>query len=168
MTNGQLQPQYSTQEAARALQDQKTKQKHYYDRHAKDLPPIPAGEVVRMRLPGEKTWTPGVCTGSQGPRSYGVQVGGRDFRRNRRQLLHTHEELSEKTPTEELSTEPQPVTQEMPNFPEEPVDTANDLKSPTHAPPLTTPNTGTPTPQPQRRSERARRPPEWITNYVPL
>jgi len=44
-----------------------------------------------MRLPGEKTWSPGTCTGKVGPRSFRVQVGDAVYRRNRRQLMKTGE-----------------------------------------------------------------------------
>ena len=86
MSCSQLIPQYPTEDAAQALQGQKVKQQQYYNRNAKDLSPIQTGETVRMRLPGQSTWTPGVCTGPCGPRS---KVGDRQFRRNRRQLLLT-------------------------------------------------------------------------------
>ena len=36
---------------------------------------IRVGDAVRMRLPGEKTWSPGTCTANAGPRSFRVQVG---------------------------------------------------------------------------------------------
>ena len=92
MTHSQLEPLYSTADDARALRGQRAKQRLYYDRNAKDLPPIHKGDVVRMRLPGQITWTPGVCIGQCCPRSYRVRVDGREFRRNRRQLIHSGEQ----------------------------------------------------------------------------
>ena len=91
MTQLQLEPQFSTADNARALQGQKAKQQYYYNRNAKDLTPITAGATVQMRLPRQTTWTQGICTGQCGPRSYKVQVGHREFRRNRRQLIPTKE-----------------------------------------------------------------------------
>ena len=44
MTTSELEPQYSTADAAQALQGLKAKQKLYYNQHAKDLPPIPMGD----------------------------------------------------------------------------------------------------------------------------
>ena len=44
-----------------------------------------------MCLPGPSTWTPGVCTGQCGPQSYSIIVGDREFRCNRRQLIHAQE-----------------------------------------------------------------------------
>jgi len=91
MTHLQLEPQYPTASDARALLDQRAKQQQYYNRSAKDLPPISRGDTIRMQLPGQTKWTPGVCTGQHGPRSYNVRVDDREFRRNRRQLLYTKE-----------------------------------------------------------------------------
>ena len=67
-----LQPDYPTEEDTRAINQQKRRQHLYYNHNAKPLKPM---EVVRMHLPGQKTWSTGVCTGLVGPRSYGVQVG---------------------------------------------------------------------------------------------
>ena len=76
-----------------ALQRMKQRQKHYYDRQAKTLEPIAPGDIVRMRLPGQKTWSAGTCLESAGPRSYEIQVGERQYRRNRRHLIPTPEVL---------------------------------------------------------------------------
>lgn len=172
-THFQLNPQYSTAEDAQALQGQKAKQQYYYNRSAKDLPPISSGATVRMRLPGETTWTPGVCTGQCGPRSYKVRVGDKEFRRNRRQLLHTREQPPLDLPDVEQSVSHQPDTQEtdvstdqqMPQTPRpsssEPEDPPT---TPAHVPAEPSPHS----PQPPRRSGRTRRPPEWITSYVPM
>ena len=65
---------------------------HYYDRHAHDLPPLLAGDSIRMRLPGQYKWTAGHCTASLGQRSYGVKVGEYEFQRNCRHLLRTNEQ----------------------------------------------------------------------------
>jgi len=58
-----------------------------------DLPPLRTGEVVRMQLPGEKRWTSGICTGLQGPCSYGIRVGEAEYHRNRRHILKGGEML---------------------------------------------------------------------------
>ena len=44
-----------------------------------------------MRLPGSDRWTPGVVVGMVGPRSFNVEVDGRIYRRNRRQLQRAGE-----------------------------------------------------------------------------
>ena len=153
MTQSQLTPQYKTDDSARALLGQKAKQQYYYNRQARDLPPIPAGDGVRMQLPGEKTWTPGVCTGSWGPRSYGVRVREQEFRRNRRQLLHTQETIN---PDVEMQSD-RPAAEEL--QPDQAVPPPDAIGPPTLSP--------APQQQLLPPSERRRKPPEWITNYVP-
>jgi len=44
-----------------------------------------------MKLPGENTWSKGVCLRLKGIRSYEVQVNGKVYRRNRKQLRLTSE-----------------------------------------------------------------------------
>ena len=80
MTETLLKPAYDTTVDTRALLGKKAKQVYYYNRQAHNLPPIMTGETVWMQLPGEKRWTPGTCTGMQGPRSYGVRVGESEYR----------------------------------------------------------------------------------------
>lgn len=82
-----LKPEYDTSADDRALQGKREKQAFYYNRQARDLPPITVGETVKLRLPGEKRWTTGTCTGTQGPRSYIIRAGETEYRRNRRHLL---------------------------------------------------------------------------------
>lgn len=67
MTDSQLEPHYPTAEDSQALLDHRAKQWHYYNRGAKDLPPIFSGDTVHMRLPGQSTWSSGVCMGQCGP-----------------------------------------------------------------------------------------------------
>ena len=78
-----------TKEDKQALNHMKDKQKFYYNHQAKPLTPLTTREMVRMQLPGEKTWTPGVCMGQSGPWSYKVKVGDQEYRRIRCQLLQT-------------------------------------------------------------------------------
>ena len=63
ITGSLLQPDYPTEEDRQAINRQKQRQQYYYNRHVKQLKPIAAGETVRMRLPGQKSWSQGVCTG---------------------------------------------------------------------------------------------------------
>ena len=74
-----LKPQYSTEGDTEAISKQKERQQHYYDMHTKPLKPLSPGDSVRMQLPGQKAWSPGVCAGLVGPRSYEVKVGDRTF-----------------------------------------------------------------------------------------
>ena len=62
------------------------KLKNYYDRHVKPLNPINLGESVRVRLPGEKVWSPAECVGFAGPRSYLLKTGDAVYRRNHRAI----------------------------------------------------------------------------------
>ena len=151
LTEVMLRPSYEISRDAKALLGKKTKQAYYYNRQARDLPPITTGEIVRMQLPGEKRWTPGTCTGPQGPRSFGVRVGDTEYRRNRRQLLQRQEvpelpepeqTVSHETTSNDDSSDPEKV--------EQPTDSSS-----------VTPN------RPLRRSTRQTKPPEWITTYVP-
>ena len=58
-----------------------------------------------MHLPGEKTWSPGVCAGLVGPRSYEVKVLDRTFVRNHRQLIKSDDHVVENTAEAEESTQ---------------------------------------------------------------
>ena len=167
MTHSQLEPLYSTADDARALQGQRAKQRLYYDRNAKDLPPIHKGDVVRMRLPGQTTWTPGVCIGQCCPRSYRVRVDGREFRRNRRQLIHSGEQPLLEPPVIEQNVATRPDIMEPETPTEQQVLEIPRPSEPESPSAHTPPDAGMPTPQPPRRSGRARRPPDWFTNYVP-
>ncbi|KAJ8336302.1 hypothetical protein SKAU_G00396450 [Synaphobranchus kaupii] len=73
------------------LKDKQAKQKSYYDRQAKHLPELHAGENVRMQ--SGDTWKPAVVLQELGQqRSYVVRTPeGRMFRRNRRHLRETAE-----------------------------------------------------------------------------
>ena len=60
-TTALLQPRYDTDEDARALLGQKEKQRHHYDKNARTLEPLSPGDGVRLRLPGQSTWSRGIC-----------------------------------------------------------------------------------------------------------
>ena len=47
--------------------------------------------MVCIELPGENTWTTGVCMDQSGPRSYKVKGGDQEYCRNQRQLIQTKE-----------------------------------------------------------------------------
>ncbi len=63
-----LAPQYPTEGDSQAINRLKQRQQQYYDVHAKSLKPFLPGDNVRMRLPGERTRSPGVRAGLVGPR----------------------------------------------------------------------------------------------------
>lgn len=141
-----LQPNFPTKEDTRKLIGTKQRQQHYYNKQAKPLDPISVGETVRMKLPGEKTWSSGTCTATAGPRSYRVQVGQTVYRRNRRQLIDAGEpkdvpELIIPDQSAEASPEPEAT-----------VPPANCPPSEVHVGP--------------RRSQREVKPPHWFKDFV--
>ena len=170
-----LEPQYPTKEDTQALRGQKMRQQYYYNQHTKELPPIAPGEAVWMRLPGQTIWSPGVCTGLVCPRSYKVKVGDSVYRRNRRQLIRSHEE-----PVRDLSEAVllPPTVSESPsqpaNEPQLPVvepDSTDNQRADSTQPQETSTDTEPTQPQvtqplPLRTSQRSHKPPKWITRYV--
>ena len=100
-----LKPRYDAD--TRALAGRKRRQSFYYNQHARPLTPIDEGATVRMRLPGEKTWTPGTCTEQVNSRSYRVKVGGTVYRRNRRQLVCAGEEPRDETSRDDATSPPE-------------------------------------------------------------
>ena len=172
MTETLLKPAYDTTAAARALKGKRAQQAHYYNRQAHDLPPISAGETVRLRLPGEKRWTSGICTGTQGPRSYIVRVGETEYRRNRCHLLKGGKPPVTELLSPDLSAqgagEDQQGDQEQPPVPIPPSSGCVPREPPPEPEPEPSPQPPSgELPQP-RRSTRPRKPPEWITTYVPV
>ena len=111
LTEEMLKPEYDTSADYRALSGKRAKQAFYYNRQARDLPPISVGETVSIRLPGEKQWTSGRCMGRHGPRSYIVRVGEAEYRRNRRHLRKGGAQSSNES---EILQMPRPATQELP------------------------------------------------------
>ena len=117
-----------------------------------------------MRLPGRTSWSAGVCKGLVGPRNYKVEAGGNVFTHNRRQLLRVdsspsheipdiEEHLTSQQDKSELSQDAAPVPNLSPHNTQHTSssDTEHSVASPSQL----------------RRSGRNRRPPDWITNYVP-
>ena len=145
-----LKPRYDTDADTRALAGRKRRQSFYYNQHARPLTPIDEGATVRMRLPGEKTWTPGTCTEQVNPRSYRVKVGGTVYRRNRRQLVCAGEDPRDETSRDDATSPPErddsPLSDRIPE---------------THSPPVV------PDVLPDlRRSVRERKPPARLNDYV--
>ena len=145
-----LKPRYDTDADTRALAGRKRRQSFYYNQHARSLTPIDEGATVRMRLPGEKTWTPGTCTEQVNPQSYRVKVGGTVYRRNRRQLVCAGEDPRDETSRDDVTSPPErddsPLSDRIPE---------------THSPPVV------PDVLPDlRRSVRERKPPARLNDYV--
>ena len=153
-----LQPRYSTEEDTRALTSNKQRQQVYYNRHTKPLKQIPCGETVRMKLPGQGTWSAGTCTSLVGPRSYVVKVGDSTYRRNRRQLIHADEPpMLDLADSESLIEDPV-VPSSRTSGPR--------TVQPDSEPPQT-PSSGLQTPIKPRRSSRTRKSPAWLGDFVP-
>ena len=148
-----LTPNYPTQADGLALHRRKRKQQFYYNQHTKELKDIQPGKVVQMRLPGETTWSSGECIQLVGPRSYKVRVGSKVYIRNRRQLIPTEQPLEENWVPEILD---QNMEQKDKNLVDETVN--QPPESETVSPPKT---------PALRRSERVRRAPSWLEDYVP-
>jgi hypothetical protein len=55
----------------------KEKQKKYFDRQSRKLKRLSAGDVIRMRCPGDSRWSLGKVIEVMGFRSYLVEVNGR-------------------------------------------------------------------------------------------
>ena len=78
------------QEVPTKLQARQLKQKSYYDRTAHPLPPLAAGDTVRVRTKPQH-WEPAVLHKEAAPRSYIVKTRGRMLRSNRRDIVKTRE-----------------------------------------------------------------------------
>ena len=82
--------------------------KSYYDRHAKQLPDLAIGQPIRVKCHPQSPnsdWTPGIITSKAAPRSYMVQVDGRQYRRNR---IHLRQQATfpDRASTELLNIHP--------------------------------------------------------------
>ena len=97
-----LQPRYHTETEARAIRDMKDKQAQYYNRGSRPLSALRPNDTVRIKLPGEDTWSSGICEGNVAPRSFDVRVGETAYRRNRRHILKTNEDHPLDLPEVEL------------------------------------------------------------------
>lgn len=76
------------------LNQNQQKQKLYYDQGAKPRQPLHPGDVVRMK--SDKQWKKGkINKNASTPRSYIVQVGDAQYRRNRKDLIKTRESYTE-------------------------------------------------------------------------
>ena len=64
-----------------------------YNKSMHHLNPLAPGDTIRMKLPGQDTWTLGERTKKLSNRSYVVLVQGHTYRRNRRDLRLVYENL---------------------------------------------------------------------------
>jgi hypothetical protein len=148
---------------SQTLKKRQAKQKQYYDRGVKGLPKFKIGQSVRVRK--GRTWQPAIVKEvHDSPRSYVVtsQVG-QDYRRNRRHLLDTPENVVVRPPMEEdlitdVMTPQQPRTtpHQIPPTPQ----TLHCATRPPEAPQIV-PQAMTPV----RISSRATQKPVWHKDY---
>ena len=144
-----LRPRYDTDGDTRALIGTKQRQQYYYNRGAKPLKPITPGETVRMKLPGQQTWSPGTCAGKLDNRSYLVKVDDTEYQRNRRHIRKTNEPPIPESPEAVESLPPPPADSVA--IPTEPSSEATQTVSHNH---------GT------LRPSRTRRAPVWHKDFV--
>ena len=171
MSETLLQPAYDTSTDEHALKGKRAKQAHYYNCQSRDLPPLHEGEAVRLQLPGQKQWSLGICTGSEGPRSYRVQVDGTEYRRNRRQLIRRDESPpvgSDEQPQIGSSEQGPSEAQDLVSSSALPMEQAQPPSPLPESPANVHPRQMNADSEPQglRRSTRQRRAPDWITTYV--
>ena len=135
------------------LKKDRVKQAKHFDQHTKQLSELKSGDIVRMKLPGETQWSQAVVSSKIAPRSYKVEVNGRFYRRNRKQLRSTKEPLQE-SPSE---------------MDEDDLTTSNNLPEQTQSSPASTQAKAATTPhRPQlfpshRTTELSARPPQVAT-----
>ena len=135
------------------LKKDRVKQAKHFDQHTKQLSELKSGDIVRMKLPGETQWSQAVVSSKIAPRSYKVEVNGRFYRRNRKQLRSTKEPLQE-SPSE---------------MDEDDLTTSNNLPEQTQSSPASTQaKAATTPPRPQlfpshRTTELSARPPQVAT-----
>ena len=135
----------------------------YYNRGARDLDPLERGDVVGVQpwQAGKKEWQKGVVKNRLSERSYEVELPQGVLRRNRIHLRKINEPAAMTNPTQpEQCNEPQCDKPQ----PQEPVETeASELpvEVPDEVPLPATPQA----PEP-RRSQRVRRVPKHLKDYV--
>ena len=93
-TQSLLQPKrHESKHERQQLELNKKRQAKYFDKHAKELPELAEGDVVRMKpfRPGEDRWRKAVVIRRLDERSYEVDHNGAIYRRNREHLRASRE-----------------------------------------------------------------------------
>lgn len=98
ITNKALRPQtVDTEKVKRSSAHIQSKQKQNYDRNAKTLKPLQINDSARVQI--GKIWVPGKFVQKNGSRSFTIQTrDGKLYRRNRRALHKTNENVSDIRP----------------------------------------------------------------------
>ena len=92
------------------LQQYKEQQARYYNRTAKRLQPLESGDVVRVLSKDGFRKKGVIVRKDQHPRSYVVETGNREYRRNRRQIIKVDEPPPESISVEEPETQGEEIT----------------------------------------------------------
>ncbi len=161
------------------LEDYRMRQKHYYDRGTREMPPIKPGSAIRVHTP--EGWMPAeLLRRHELPKSYVVKAGSqaRNYRRNRNMIMQTTEKPhSIKRNTPPFIPTPRNLPRETPerarNNQQEPIVNVPQPVRPT------VPHPAEPTAQPQAivppeppdvprttRSGRIVRKPAWMRDMV--
>ena len=127
------------------LQQRKLKQSLYYDRGAKELQPLKAGDVVRVRpLPGQSKWFKAQVNSQVAVRSYIVCTeDGRLYRRNRSHLYKVPESFQVLPNEDKVQLKVDTQTRWIPRRP-----TEETPQLPTELSALQVPTVSQPDPQP--------------------
>lgn len=135
-----LQPaSLNTQQVAAQLQKKRLSQKLSYDKSSRPLQPLLEGEVVRMQTPRgyDRMGTVGkIC---EEPRSYIIQSGGKNYRRNRRHLLPVAERSLNQPDCVDLQPLNPAVVETPPIYGEEQWDPMDTVPPPVQVPVATSP-----------------------------
>jgi len=111
--NGKLVPTFAEENRPQLVERQQ-KYKTVYDRHARDLPSLHPGDVVRVQRHGQLVKGE-VVSQHASPRSYVVKTeGGSTLRRNRRHLVRTKETRPDCRPPLLPSATPTPSMTSLP------------------------------------------------------
>lgn len=156
-----LEPAGGSKHIHESLKQAKIKQAKYYNRKSKPLPELKPDRIIRMRRPGEKVWSKGKVICQAGIRSYKVEVNGRQYRRNRRQLRAEPEQPEQPDPDYSTDAEQPPNNgQERPVQPPDATD-SRPMDGPTAT--IAAENIQT---QPLRRSSRPTKCPLSLKDFV--
>ena len=142
------------------LRQRQQAQAKYYNRSAKDLPSLSEGDVVRMKpfKLGDKSWHKAQVTARLDERSYTVETeNGAVYRRNRQHLRKTSE-----PPVEPVITEPE---LDMASADEKATTTTASIPDQSSTPQESHPEVVI-APEQCRRSERVRKSPAYLKDYV--
>ena len=121
---------------------------------------------MRIRIPGQSTWSRGICKTRVGPRSHEIEVGATTYRRNCAHTIPTKEQRDSDILPFNLTLEDDDTVRDGSVLQGEMSNTLQGGKSQPTLSELSAPSeVNTPIP---RQSNRTRRPPRWTAVYLPL